>query len=202
MSRVIVYLRVSTDKQETANQKFEVENFCTKRGYLVDEWIEEVMSGTTKVKDRKIGPVIENMEKGDTLIVTEISRISRNLYHIMEILKYCLDKDIKICTVKEGFVLGDDINSKILAFAFGLAAEIERNLISQRTKEALARKRAEGVVLGRPKGSRSKTVKLTGKEEVIQGLLDKKISRSAIGRILGVNRLTVSSFIKGYMADA
>ena len=94
------------------------------------------------------------------------------------------------------YELGNNINSKVLAFAFGLSAEIERNLISQRTKEALARKKAEGVILGRPKGSRSKTHKLTGREEEIKALLAKKISKSAIARILGVHRLTVAEFIK------
>jgi DNA invertase Pin-like site-specific DNA recombinase len=89
-----------------------------------------------------------------------------------------------------------DINSKVLAFAFGLSAEIERNLISQRTKEALARKRAEGVILGRPMGRKSAKTKLTGQEKKNQELLSKDVSYSAIGRILGVHRLTVSSFVK------
>ena len=95
--------------------------------------------------------------------------------------------------------MGSDINSKVLAFAFGLSAEIERNLISQRTKEALARKKAEGVILGRPKGRKSSKVKLTGKELEIRKLLDKKVSKSAISRILGVHRLTVSKFIEEKM---
>mgnify|MGYP003815882805 CR=1 FL=1 len=92
--------------------------------------------------------------------------------------------------------MGNDINSKVLAFAFGLSAEIERNLISQRTKEALARKRAEGVILGRPKGRKSSKTKLSGQEIRIKELLDKKISYSGIARILNVNRFTVSSFVK------
>ncbi|MDR0348981.1 MAG: invertase, partial [Tannerella sp.] len=96
---------------------------------------------------------------------------------------------------KEHYELGNNINSKVLAFAFGLSAEIERNLISQRTKEALACKKAEGIILGRPKGSKSKTVKLTGKKEEIKSLLDKKISKSAVGRLLSVHRLTVTGFI-------
>jgi len=103
-----------------------------------------------------------------------------------------MNRDVQVWTIKDNYRLGSDINSKVLAFAFGLSAEIERNLISQRTKEALARKRAEGVVLGRPKGSKSKVKKLTGKEAEIKTLLDKKISKSAIARILGVHRLTVA----------
>lgn len=114
----------------------------------------------------------------------------------MGILNECMNRDIQVWTIKDNYRLGSDINSKVLAFAFGLSAEIERNLISQRTKEALARKRAEGVILGRPKGSKSKKTKLTGQEKKVHELLDKKVSYSAIGRILGVHRLTVSAFVK------
>ncbi|MBB3970471.1 DNA invertase Pin-like site-specific DNA recombinase [Mucilaginibacter phyllosphaerae] len=107
-----------------------------------------------------------------------------------------MNKEIEVWTIKDNYSLGSDINSKVLAFAFGLSAEIERNLISQRTKEALARKKAEGVILGRPKGRKSSKTKLPGQEKRIKELLDKNVSYSAIGRILGVPRLTVSSFVK------
>jgi DNA invertase Pin-like site-specific DNA recombinase len=136
------------------------------------------------------------MKKGDVLVVSELSRLGRNLMQIMKILHDCMEKDVMVYTVKENYELGNNINSKVLAFAFGLSAEIERNLISQRTKEALARRKAEGKILGRPKGSKSNIRKLTGKEDEIKGLMNKKISYSAIGRILGVHRLTVSSFVK------
>ena len=107
-----------------------------------------------------------------------------------------MNKDIQVWTIKDNYRLGSDISSKVLAFAFGLSAEIERNLISQRTKEALARKKAEGVILGRPIGRKSSKTKLTGQEKRIKELLARKVSYSAIGRILGVHRLTVSSFVK------
>ena len=136
------------------------------------------------------------MKKGDQLIVTELSRMGRNLMQIMKILHDCMEKEIMVYTIKENYELGNNINSKVLAFAFGLSAEIERNLISQRTKEALARKKAEGVILGRPKGSKSSKTKLTGQEKKIKDLLKKDISYSAIGRLLSVNRITVSSFVK------
>lgn len=107
-----------------------------------------------------------------------------------------MDRDVKVHTIKEQYELGNNINSKVLAFAFSLSAEIERQLISQRTKEALARKKSEGKQLGRPKGSLSKQTKLTGKEDTIKELLDKQISYSGIGRILEVNRLTVKNFVE------
>ena len=189
------YIRVSSDKQTTENQRFEIENFSKFKNLPIDEWIEETISATKKLSDRKFGQLLIRMQKNDILIVTELSRLGRNLMQIMSILHTCMEKDIMVFTIKENYELGNNINSKVLAFAFGLSAEIERNLISQRTKEALARKKAEGVILGRPKGSKSKIVKLTGREKEIKELLDKKISKSAIGRILGVHRLTVSSFL-------
>jgi DNA invertase Pin-like site-specific DNA recombinase len=190
------YIRVSSDKQTTENQRFEITNYSKARELLIDEWIEETISATKKLSVRKFGSLLEKMQKDDVLIVTELSRLGRNLMQIMSILHTCMEKDIMVFTIKENYELGNNINSKVLAFAFGLSAEIERNLISQRTKEALARKKAEGVVLGRPKGSKSKVRKLTGKEAEIKTLLDKKISKSAIARILGVHRLTVAQFVK------
>lgn len=195
--KVIAYARVSTDKQDAANQEYELREFMKRRGYECDEYISEVVSGTVDTKFRKFGEVLDRLQAGDTLIVSEISRISRNLYQVMETLQLCLKREITIVTVKENFVLGDDINSQVLAFAFGIAAQIERNMISSRTKEALARKKAEGVILGRPVGStRPENHKLYGKDEEILSLMEKRVSDSAIARILGVHRGTLATFIK------
>lgn len=191
------YIRVSTDKQTVENQRYEINQFCEKHLLVVDKWIEETISGTKEVRERKLGKLLKKMSEGDTLICSELSRLGRSLLMIMGVLNDCMNRDIKVWTIKDNYRLGNDISSKVLAFAFGLSAEIERNLISQRTKEALARKRAEGVILGRPKGRKSSRVKLTGMEKKIKGLLDKNVSYSAIARIVGVHRLTVSSFAKG-----
>jgi DNA invertase Pin-like site-specific DNA recombinase len=190
------YIRVSTDRQTVENQRFEINGFCERNVIVIDKWIEETISGTKEVEKRALGKLLKKMRKGDTLICSELSRLGRNLLMIMSILNECMNRDIQVWTIKDNYRLGSDINSKVLAFAFGLSAEIERNLISQRTKEALARKKAEGVVLGRPKGSKSKGKKLTGKEAEIKALLGKNVSKSTIARILGVHRLTVSSFAK------
>jgi DNA invertase Pin-like site-specific DNA recombinase len=190
------YIRVSTDRQTAENQRFEINQFCKKNMMSVDKWIEETISGAKNLQDRKLGKLLKKMKRGDVLICSELSRLGRNLLMIMGILNECMNRDIQVWTIRDNYRLGSDINSKVLAFAFGLSAEIERNLISQRTKEALARKRAEGVVLGRPKGSKSKVKKLTGKEMEIKTLIDKKMSKSAIAQILGVHRLTVTQFIK------
>jgi DNA invertase Pin-like site-specific DNA recombinase len=190
------YIRVSTDKQTVENQRYEINQFCEKQVLVIDKWIAETISGTKSLQERKLGKLLKRMKKGDILICSELSRLGRNLLMIMGILNECMNRDVQVWTIKDNYRLGSDINSKVLAFAFGLSAEIERNLISQRTKEALARKRAEGVILGRPRGSKSSKTKLTGKEKSIKELLEKKVSYSAIGRILGVHRLTVSSFVK------
>ena len=190
------YIRVSTDKQTVENQRYEINNFCTKQEIVVDKWIEETISGIKNVDERKLGKLLKKMKKEDILICSELSRLGRSLLMIMGVLNECMNRDIKVWTIKDNYRLGNDINSKVLAFAFGLSAEIERNLISQRTKEALARKKAEGVILGRPIGSKSATTKLTGQEKKLKDLLDKRVSYSAIGRILGVHRLTVTSFVK------
>ncbi len=189
------YIRVSSDKQTVENQRFEILNFCEKEGMTVDGWIEETVSGTKSYDKRELGNLLNKVHKDDLIICSELSRLGRNLFMIMEILNQCMDKECRVWTIKDSYRLGDDIQSKVLAFAFGLSAEIERNLISQRTKEALARKKAEGVVLGRPKGRKSDRVKLSGKEEIIKDLREHGVTITEIAKIYKVNRNTVSSFI-------
>lgn len=161
----------------------------------VDGWIEETISGTKAYDKRKLGKLLTKVTKGDIIICAELSRLGRNLFMIMEILNICMTKECKVWTIKDNYRLGDDIQSKVLAFAFGLSAEIERNLISQRTKEALARKRAEGIVLGRPKGRKSRKTKLSGKEETICELLNHGMAKTAISKVFKVDRSTLNKFI-------
>ena len=190
------YIRVSTDKQTVENQRFEIDNFCKNNSIKVNKWIEETISGNIAVEKRKLGALLKKLSSDDILICSEISRLGRNLMMIMSILNVCMEKNIQVWTIKDNYRLGNDINSKVLAFAFGLSAEIERNLISQRTKEALARKKKEGVVLGRPKGRKSSITKLKGKYEHVIRLLDSGYSVSAVARKLGVSRSTIYLFIK------
>jgi DNA invertase Pin-like site-specific DNA recombinase len=190
------YIRVSSDKQTVENQRFEISNFTAMNGLAIDGWIEETASGTKAFGKRELGNLLGKVQKDDLIICAELSRLGRNLFMIMEILNICMTKECRVWTIKDNYRLGDDIQSKVLAFAFGLSAEIERNLISQRTKEALARKRSEGVVLGRPKGRRSKTVKLSAHEEEVRALAAQGSSKCKIGRMFGVNRMTVDAFLK------
>ena len=133
------YIRVSTDKQTVENQRFEIEAFCEKNLISIDKWIEETISGTKDYTKRALGKILKRLKKDDVIICSEISRLGRSLFMIMDILNICMSKECKVWTIKDNYRLGDDIQSKVLAFAFGLSAEIERNLISQRTKEALTR---------------------------------------------------------------
>ena len=197
------YIRVSSDKQTVENQRFEINNFCQRESIHIDGWIEETISGTKNYNKRQLGKLLNRVQKDDLIICAELSRLGRNLFMIMEILNICMTRECRVWTIKDNYRLGEDIQSKVLAFAFGLSAEIERNLISQRTKEALARKKAEGVVLGRPKGKKSskEAHKLGKKEDLIMKLREEGISFNKIGKILHVHRDTVRRFYHTFMEE-
>ena len=146
------YIRVSTNKQHTDNQISEIKRFCKANKLVVNEWVVEVISGTKSPNKRKLGKLMENVQEGDLIICTELSRLGRSLIMIMNVLQHFLEKNVSVWTIKDGYKLGDDIQSKVLAFAFGLSAEIERKLISERTKQGLQRAKEKGVRIGRVKG--------------------------------------------------
>lgn len=189
------YVRVSTDKQIVDNQQFELTNWAKAKGWTIDGWVEETISGAKDYNKRKLGDLLKKLQRGDVLICAELSRLGRNLLMVMEILNHCLKHGIVIMTSKENYTLGDDINAKVLAFAFGLAAEIERKMISMRTKEALALRKAQGVHLGRPKGRLSDTVKLTGREEEITKYLGAGLPKRKVAEKLGVHRMTLTKYL-------
>ncbi|MDY4211570.1 MAG: master DNA invertase Mpi family serine-type recombinase [Treponema sp.] len=189
------YIRVSTDKQTVENQRFEILEFAKRNSIVLDSWIEETVSGTIRPENRALGKLLDSIQKDDLIICSELSRLGRSLFMIMSILNKLMEKGARIWTIKDGYRLGDDIQSKVLAFAFGLSAEIERNLISQRTKEALERKKAEGQKLGRPKGSTTETSKLDGAEIGATIMLMQGISVNQMAKLYGVHRNTVKKFI-------
>lgn len=197
MSRVIAYARVSTDKQDAENQRFEIGRYAEQNNLTITDYVDEVVSGfKVQLSARRISDVLKELSAGDTIIVSEVSRISRRLIDILNTIQDCIERGVTVIAVKESFVFEDNINSKVIAFAFGLAAEIERSLISQRTKEALARKKAEGVILGRPVGTgKPEHYKLHGKDDEIVELLKARVSVSAIARMMSVNRQTVATYI-------
>lgn len=193
------YIRVSSDRQSVENQRFEISNYAAANGIAVDGWIEETISGMKSWNKRELGRLLHRIRKGDLIICAELSRLGRSLFMIMDILNYCMQKECCVWTIKDGYRLGEDLQSKVLAFAFGLSAEIERDLISRRTREALARRRAAGLPLGRPKGCRSTKLKLSGCEDGIRVLLARNVSKAQIARIFGVHRMTLDAFLKSHV---
>ena len=190
-------IRVSSDKQTVENQRFEINNFCKCKKLHVDGWIEETISGTKSYNKRLLGKLLKHVQKDDLIICAELSRLGRNLFMIMEILNICMTKECKVWTIKDNYRLGEDIQSKVLAFAFGLSAEIERNLISQRTKEALARLKAEGKHIGRRNGMRNKNLnyKCSKKHDFIISELSKGISIPDTAKEINVARGTLYRYL-------
>ncbi len=193
---VYAYIRVSTDKQTTENQRFEISKFAATRNLTISKWVDETISSRKDLKERSFGTLLKKLKPHDTLIISEISRMGRNLMQIMGILNQCMEKQVTVYAIKEGYELGDNINSKVLAFAFGLSAEIERTLISQRIKEALARKKSEGIKLGRPVGSKKKQPILEQHREFIKQQIELGSKQVEIARKLKVHRHTVKNWLK------
>lgn len=188
------YVRVSTEQQHLENQTHEIQNFANNNGIQIAKWVEETISSRKPLNERKLGKLLKKLKKNDILIATELSRLGRNLLEVMGILQNCLEKECQIWTLKENYRLGADIQSKVLAFAFSLASEIERQLISDRTKESLKRVKSEGKHIGRPRGSTYR--KLAKKHNKIVELLEKKVSKAEIARLLGVDWNTLHRYIK------
>ena len=188
------YIRVSTDHQHTANQHHEIELFTAKNDMKIDKWVEEVISSRKPLHERRLGKILKKLKKGDILIATELSRLGRNLLEVMGILQECLEKDCQIWTLKENYRLGADIQSKVLAFAFSLASEIERQLISERTKISLQRLKDEGRHLGLPYGTSYQ--KLQKQHDRLMNLLDKGLTKAEIARSLGCSWLTVHRYMQ------
>lgn len=193
---IYAYIRVSTELQSYESQRYEIQRWCSLRRMVIGKIVEETASGAVSWEKRRLGKTIRKMKKDDILVCTELSRLGRNMMMVMSILNTCSQKGIAIYSIKDGFELSDSLNSKIIAFAFSLAAEIERNLISQRTREALAAKKAAGVRLGRPKGSSAKMNTFIEKKAEIREKRDSEISISTIAKDLKVHPNTLARYLK------
>ena len=193
---VIGYIRVSSNKQTVEHQRFEIQNFARKEGLKIDVWEEETISSRRPLSKRKISEVMQMAKDKDIIIACEISRFGRSISEVLHILEVLLNKGCQVWTIKENYKLGNNMQSKIVACIFGLAAEIERNLISERTKSSLANIRASGKKLGRPMKSKNKKLKLSKNREKIKLLLNEGFSKSKIARMMGVQRTTLRRFIE------
>lgn len=193
---IYAYIRVSSNAQLLEHQEFEIKKFSKSQNIKVDRWVEEKISSRKPLNKRKLGELLDKLKEGDILITSEISRLGRSLLEVMHILETCLNKNCKVWTIKENYRLGNDIQSKVMAFAFGISAEIERQLISERTKAALENVKASGKKLGRPFSAQSKKLKLSKNTKRIRDLLDRGVSKYKISRIMDVQPITVSRFIQ------
>lgn len=196
MNKTTAYLRVSTDGQDLNNQKLEILDYAQKHSYTIDNWIEVKVSSRKSTKERLVDHLINQLESGDCLIVSELSRLGRSVGQIINIIDQMITKRIKVVIIKEAMVINgtNDIATKTMITMFSLFAEVERDLISIRTKTGLMRAKAEGKLIGRPKG-RGKS-KLDGKEDEIKELLGKQVSRASISKIMNVSWPTLNHFIK------
>lgn len=189
------YVRVSTQKQDCASQKLAIKNYCRYHRIHNLIFVSENISGTKDPSKRKLGDLINTVQQGDLIIITELSRLGRSLMMILDTLQTLLNKGVKVIAIKEGYELGDNIQSKVLAFAFGLSAELERNLISERTKIGIANARKNGKQIGRRKGQIPR-LKLDGRENEIIRLRKQNISKSRCAILLNVSRITLLKYMR------
>ena len=196
------YVRVSTDQQRTETQKLAILEYANRQSEKIDNWVEVKASSRKSSTERRIDELLERLHNGDTLIVAELSRLGRSVGQIAMLIDELLRNKIRVICLKENINLNGtkDIQTKVMITMFSLFAEIERDLISERTKEGLARARAEGKLLGRPKGKLGKS-KLDGKEKEIQGYLEKGVNKANIAKIYGVSWPTLNNFIKTRSLD-
>lgn len=190
------YCRVSTTHQNEENQHFAIEQFAIKNQMKIDAWVEEKISSNKKLKERQLNNLLNKLKSGDILITTEISRLGRNLLEVIGILQVCLENECQVWTLKENFRLGADIQSKVLAFAFGLSAELSKSLLQERVRESLARLKATGKKLGRPQGAKSKKLKMEQNQKYLKILIEQGVPKTQIAKILKVDRSTIYNFIK------
>ena len=196
--KIVAYVRVSSSKQDFESQKMAVLSFAQKEKFIIDHFIEDIISTRKRKQENNFRDLVDSLKSGDTVIVSELSRVGRTLGVIIKQVDNILSKNINLIAIKENIRIEDgkqDLQTKMMISMFGLFAEIERDLNSIRTKEGIERARKNGAKIGRPKGSKGKS-KLDGKEEEICKYLDKKISKSGIARIFDVSATALRHFIK------
>ncbi len=193
---IYAYVRVSSEKQTWENQSFAIKEYEKLNNITVDKWIEETISSRKPLNKRSLGQLLETIQKGDSIIITEISRLARNLYELASILQSAIDKGVDVISIKENYHFKNDIQSKVMAYTFGIASEIEREMISTRTKMCMEKLKQQNVKLGRPIGAKSRHLKLTKNTKKILKYLSQGISQAQIAKMLGVDATTMCRFLK------
>ena len=197
MGKIVAYLRVSTDKQDLANQKLEILEYAQKNNIVIDQFIEIEISSRMSTKQRRIDELLEMLHSGDTLVLVELSRLGRSVGQVITLVDSIIKSKIRLIAIKEHISINGehDIQSKVMITMFSLFSDIERTLISMRTKSGLEMARARGKLLGRPKGSLGESV-LSGKNEIIKNELTFNVSKAAIARKLGCSRTTLVNYLR------
>ena len=199
--KTYAYLRVSTTKQNAENQRFALKNYAKKSKIKINEWVSEIVSGIKNAETRKLGGLFEKIKKGDTILVSEISRLGRNTLMVMDVLRFCIERGCKIITAKEDCHFDNSINCLVMTFAFALVAQKERELISQRTKEALARVRAEGRHLGRKHGFTPAILRLRNRREDVWADIASGATRCTVAAKYGVSVGTLRKYLNEIAND-
>jgi DNA invertase Pin-like site-specific DNA recombinase len=194
MPQVFAYLRVSTDAQDVDNQRHGVTRYCVEKKLLAPVFIEDTASGRTDWHTRPLGQIIDRAAKGDVIVVSEVSRLARNTLQVLEIGRECIARGVHLHVAKNGIVFDDTMQSKIISTVLALVAEIERDFISARTKEALAKRRADGVKLGRPEGP-AKQLKLDRHAGQIDDYLKRGLQKRSIAKLLDVTPATLYTWL-------
>jgi DNA invertase Pin-like site-specific DNA recombinase len=185
MGKIVAYLRASTDKQDLSHQKLEILEFARRQGLHVDEYLELTVSSRKTSKQRRIDELVQMLEETDTLIVTELSRLGRSTAEVIGLVNALVERNIRLIAIKQNLDIShQDMNSKIIITLFSLFAELERDLTSLRTREALAAKKAQGRPLGKPKGTLQKS-KFDQDVARIKELLGYGLSVRKIAKVLG-----------------
>lgn len=190
------YLRVSTDRQDLENQRFGVAEYCQAHGLNLDEVVTDTKSGKVSWRTRDLAGLIARLQPGDTLVIPEVSRLSRSLQDTFDFLAEAARRRVIVRIVKQGFTIDGSLQSTVLVTAFGLASEIEREFISQRTREALARRKREGQKLGRPAGKGNAKTKLTGRESEVDNYLKLGLKAPAIAKLMNVHPETIRRYAR------
>ena len=195
--KTIAYLRISTVGQDCDNQRLAILDYAHRRKINIDEFISMQVSSRKTLKQRGILELLKRLEPGDVLLVSELSRLGRSVGQIIQMIDHLVTNQIRFVAIKENIELSgkQDIQTKVMVTMFGLFAEIERDLISERTKEGIAAARIKGKIIGRPKGTLGKS-KLDGKDSEIRLLLEKDVGTTSIAKIMGVSRTTLRHFIR------
>jgi DNA invertase Pin-like site-specific DNA recombinase len=199
MGKTIGYIRVSTDKQDVKNQKYEILEAARKKDIRVDDFVEITISSRKTSKQRRIDEVLQSLGSSDTLIVTELSRLGRSTPEVIALVNEIIKRNIRVIALKQNIDISGgqhDMASKISVTIFSLLAELERDLISDRTKEALSAKKSQGIQLGKPKGTIQKS-KFDKDLERIKELLKLGLSARKIAHLLGLtNHIALNTYIK------